>query len=520
MGRHAIAAVGIAWRALALGGCGASGAPAPVDPGPELQIVGEATVIRSGDPLPARSPWFDGTTVRLAAAHGETLGIQVVRRSGTPPVPVTLTLVASGVLVRGFEVKHVHVTRPSTDMYGGSRGAGDYPDTLVAADAPASAPAYFEITLAPFAKAGVVTGELVVGARHVPVRLEVSTAVMPPLPVESVWAYEDPRELGWAGLPPSALAQPSDSERACITMFRGYGVLLSPDLPIDAWPARSQLLVGAPDIPAVISDDPARVGDEVRAWIEATRGTGQVAFAIPIDEPRDPAARERVHVLADAVHAAHGGSRRFRYAVTAAPSADLLGRINLYIAAGAAHLEGDTVQRWTYNGRPPEAGAMVVDAAEPGMRTWGWIAWRYQIPTWYVWDALYWHDRHNRKGAALPGRALDVTRDAASFDDGEDHGNLDGVLALPGDATTPCRPTLRLAALRRGLEDRALLDAAFACDPDATKALAAKLIPRALGDAHGAAGSPPAWPTSDFAFEDARRDALLLAAACTNRLPR
>jgi len=143
---------------------------------------------------------------------------------------------------------------------------------------------------------------------------------------------------------------------------------------------------------------------------------------------------------------------------------------------------------------------MVVDAVDPALRTWGWIAYRYRIPVWYVWDALYWHDRHNRKKE--PPRALDATRDATSFDDGDDHGNLDGVLALPG-----CHPTLRLEALRRGYEDRALLQLAEACHPAETAALAAKLIPRALGDAKGAA----AWPADEEAWEAARRELLGLA---------
>jgi len=209
-----------------------------------------------------------------------------------------------------------------------------------------------------------------------------------------------------------------------------------------------------------------------------------------------------MRALADAVRAAGGGPGRFHLAVTDDPHPEYGDTIDLYISPLAAHLTGDRVARWTYNGAPPRAGAMVVDAEAPGMRTWGWIAWRWQIPIWYVWDALYWHDRHNRKALPLPLRALDAGRDAVSFDDGEDHGNLDGVLALPG-----CRPTLRLAALRRGYQDHALLELAAACDPVAAAQLAARLVPRALGDAGGAA----AWPADDAAWEAARRRLIELA---------
>jgi hypothetical protein len=257
--------------------------------------------------------------------------------------------------------------------------------------------------------------------------------------------------------------------------------------------------------------DPGEATTDVRAWIDATRGTGKLPFAIPIDEPRKPDARAQVKRLSAAVRAAGGGPSTFLYAVTARPHPDL-GDIDLYITLEPTR--GDTFPRWTYNGAPPRAGSFVLDALSPGARTWGWIAARYAIPIWYVWDALYWHDRHNRHGAPLPGRAFTVD-DAISFDDGEDHGNLDGVLALPGDATTPCRPTLRLAAIRRGMQDRQLIELAATCHPDETTKLVDTMIPRALGDLPGK--YPPgegtaAWPSDDAAWETARRTLLELAA--------
>jgi hypothetical protein len=189
--------------------------------------------------------------------------------------------------------------------------------------------------------------------------------------------------------------------------------------------------------------------------------------------------------------------------------------IDLYIAAKSVHLTGDSYARWTYNGGPPLSGAMVVDAAGVGMRTWGWIGWRWNIPLWYAWHANYWHDRYNRKGAPLPGRGFDTTKDSVSFDDGGDVGNLDGVLALPGTAVAPCVPTLRLAALRRGLEDRALLDAASTCAADSAQQVAAGLFPTALGDA-GKSG-PGTWPVDEGAFEHARRTLIGLAVPCARR---
>ncbi len=465
------------------------------DAGPELQILGESARIRVDDAVPRASPWFDGTRVTLVAARGETLGIQVWHRGGGP-----VSLAISGARVQGFAVTAVGVVRPSTGMYGGSHGAGAYPDVLTPAVGPATDPAYFEIMAD--GAVGAHDGELTIGARRVPVMLAIAPVELKP--TLRVWAYEDPRELGWAGLGDSRLDAPSAAERACIAMFHERGVMLSPDLPIEAWPARKELLVGFPFVPAVIPDEPAKEEEPVRAWIAATQGTDQVPFAIPIDEPHTPEARARVSALAGAVHAAGGGPGKFLYAVTA--DRDDRSPVDLYITLHAKLIDPET--RWTYNGAPPLAGSMVADAESPGARTWGWIGWRWKIPIWYVWDALYWHDRHNRKGAPLPGRALDARRDAVSFDDGDDHGNLDGVLALPGDATTPCLPTLRLEALRRGVEDRALLELAAACAPDATAKLAERMVPRALGDA----GPAPAWPSDEAAWEQARRELIQLAS--------
>jgi hypothetical protein len=332
--------------------------------------------------------------------------------------------------------------------------------------------------------------------------------VLPPLPV-SVWAYGDPRELVWAsdatGDPPRDT--PSPAELACSAMVREYGVLLTPDLRLDWWPARKAGLSGVRDLPVWIPSDPAQAGDAVRGWIAATAGTGAIPFAIPIDEPRTPEKQAKVKELAAAVRAAGGGPTTFRYAVTDDIRPEVYGDlIDLYITLNAKR--SDTVARWTYQSGPPRGGSMVLDAATPGTRTWGWIAWRWNIPLWYVWDALYWHDRHNRKGAPLPGKPLVATREPVSFDDGEDHGNFDGVLALP--AAGGCTRTLRLAAIRRGLQDKALLELAGACNRAEAEKLAAQVVPRALGDAPK--GSARSWSADESDWERARRQLLQLAA--------
>jgi hypothetical protein len=175
--------------------------------------------------------------------------------------------------------------------------------------------------------------------------------------------------------------------------------------------------------------------------------------------------------------------------VTHAPDPRLGDAIDVYIAPGAARDRTLARDRaWTYNGSPGWAGAMVVDDAGGGPRTWGWLAFAYDVPLWYVWDALYWRDRYRRGDDAPP---LDLLRDPITFDDGEDRGALDGVLVYPGP-----RPSIRLAELRRGLLDRALLEALTACAGRA----AADAIVAAVVPATGA----PRWPRTDVAWEALR----------------
>ncbi|HEY4176080.1 MAG TPA: hypothetical protein VGM90_04585 [Kofleriaceae bacterium] len=452
--------------ALALAACDAANA---TDLTRDLTVEGDALADSSG--------------ITAIGARGETLGIHLTRGS-TGAIRVTVP----GITVRSYAVERFAVTRPSTDLYGGSRGAGTYPDGLVRDDAPATSDAYIELTIPRDAQPGALRGEIAIGKTRIPFLVSISPAVLPEA-APRVWAYEDPREFS------ADPATPSAKERACVSEFRRRGILLAPDVPLAWWPQRADMFAGIRDVPVSISADPMTAAGDVREWIARLDGTGHVPFAIPIDEPRTAQRRADVVALARAVRGAGGGERTFRLALTDTPHAEYDNLIDQYISLDPTA----NTHAWRYNGAPPSAGSMVLDAAAPGPRTWGWIAHRDDVGLWYVWDALYWHDRHNRHGAPLPGKALNLERDATSFDDGDDHGNLDGVLALP--SPDGCRPTLRLAALGRGQQDRALLDLASACHPAPTAAIVASVIPRG-----------EAWLTDSAAWERARRSVLSLAA--------
>ncbi len=450
--------------------------------------LGDALVVGSG------GSGAGAGTLELVGARGETLRVWGDLRIDAP-----------GITVEHLSAGPVTVTRGSSEMYGGSTGTGRYLDILRhgVPGTPYSALSIAPET-APGELAGTFTGR---DGRLLPVRLTVAPVTLQPRDQPLVWAYYDPRELAWAGLGHGSVAAPSAEERACIAMFGSYGVLLSPDLPVEAWEARKDLLAGSRFIPALIKS-----GAEARAWIDATHDTAPspLPFAIPIDEPHDADARARVRELATEVRAAGGGPTSFLFAVTDEPHAEYGDLVDLYITLTPKRT--DTYRRWTYNGAPPRAGSMVVDTVAPGPRTWGLIAYEYAIEVWYVWDALYWHDRHNRRGGPLPGRALDVSRDATSFENREDHGNLDGVLAFPGDAATPCLPSVRLASIHRGLQDHALVAAAVRCDSQAALAIVRRMIPAALGDVQKT--DKPAWPIDESSWERARRELIAIAARC------
>lgn len=157
-----------------------------------------------------------------------------------------------------------------------------------------------------------------------------------------------------------------------------------------------------------------------------------------------------------------------------------------------------THYRWTYNGRPPQAGSMTLDAEGSALRTWGWIAERYGVALWYAWEGLYFGDWYNGGGRT------DVLHQPVTFDErrhgGTDFGNGDGLLVYPGPL-----PSLRLKVLRRGLQDRLLLEELAALGGQAAaQAIVRRTIPTALGDAHGHA----TWPTTEIGWERARGQVL------------
>jgi hypothetical protein len=481
-----------------------------------VQILGDSYKHRRGEPLPATSALFDGSSVRLRGVRGETLGIQVLHDDPFPTPHITsLSIAVPGVSVQPFQMDWIEVKSPSTGVYGPSRGAGWYPDRLAPAAAPVTSQhgSFFDVIITPEARPGRYQGTLRIDERAIPVSLDIESARIDLYPEPLVWVWYMPSELALAhGLEaesPQALAL----ERRYSELFRAHGAFsLGAHKPEELRP-REDFARGATYWPVLLdrSGDKARFQASVRAWIDYFRDRPEIPFAIPIDEPRTFARQLQVRTWSLWAREAGSGDDRLLFAVTDRPrplytTPPLLGNtIDAYISWHAVP-PGKNAPRahyWTYNGAPGHAGSMIIDTHGTALRTWGWIAYRYQVPLWYAWAGMYYRDVYNERGPS------NVLIDPITFQDPEDHGNGDGLLAYPG-----ALPSLRLKALRRGLQDRLLLQTLAACGGQArARALAGRMILRALGEAR--LGARPLWPISEPPWEAARYELLdAIATAC------
>lgn len=477
-----------------------------------MQVLGDSTRLRASEPSPAASPFFDGERVHLRGARGETLGLELRIADGHERrVSLELT---GGIGVASFSVGALEVREPSTDMYGASTGRGRYPDVLRPAggSVTTSELAYFDVEIPENAEPGRYAGTLRVDQRALPVTLEVSRAKIELERAPLVWVFYAPRELARVhGVPDDDSPAELAVETRYYDLFRKHGALLASDLSPARTAARRGFMHDVKYWPVAVdtsSDD--AIARDTRAFIEAFRDTGVTPFTIPVDEPKTREQKLRAKHIADVIGAAGGGRPLLLRAVTDKRDPIYGDAIDVYfspenIPAIAAERRGSGERFWTYNGRQPEAGSMILDTQGTALRTWGWIAEKYGVDLWYAWEGLYFSDRYNDR---VP---TDTFHDPVTFDQrthgGDDFGNGDGLLAYPG-----ALPSLRLKALRRGLEDRLLLRELERCGgSEAARHLMDAMVPRALGEA----GKRPSWSLTEPAWEHAREELLSdVEAAC------
>jgi len=154
---------------------------------------------------------------------------------------------------------------------------------------------------------------------------------------------------------------------------------------------------------------------------------------------------------------------------------------------------------WIYNGHLPQTGTLMLDADPRGLIANGWIAAAAAIERWFYWETTFWDDDN-------PGGhgAIDPFATAESFHNRDGDSALgDGLLVYPGRQVgrfaahslefTGVLPSIRLKAIRRGIEDAGIIALALRDQPAAAARIVAAAIPAVLDEAP--AGRPPSWTT-------------------------
>jgi hypothetical protein len=171
---------------------------------------------------------------------------------------------------------------------------------------------------------------------------------------------------------------------------------------------------------------------------------------------------------------------------------------------------------WIYNGVLPHTGTMLLDADPRGLTANGWIAALADIERWFYWEATFWDD--DNQGGRGP---VDPFSTAENFHNRDGDTALgDGLLLYPGrqrgafagkSAGYPgVFPSVRLKAIRRGIQDAGYLALAAREHPAETSRLAAKLLPAILDEA--GADQAASWSGSTHDFSQARADLRALIA--------
>jgi hypothetical protein len=161
-----------------------------------------------------------------------------------------------------------------------------------------------------------------------------------------------------------------------------------------------------------------------------------------------------------------------------------------------------------YNGVLPHTGTLLLDADPQGLVANGWIAAAMGIERWFYWESIYWDD--GNRGGRGP---VDPFITAENFHNaGGDSAMGDGLLLYPGRqlgrfaasslGVDAVFPSIRLKAIRRGIQDAGLIALAAREQPEATARLVGQALPAALDEAYPVGRA--SWEGAPLSFEAGR----------------
>jgi hypothetical protein len=481
---------------------------------PAVLVVDDETRLRREDGARARTVGRElaaaGAEVELDAFRGETVAFQVVLLAGATPVGrARLSVVAApppadGVTATAFREHYVAVARRSrndqlpNESLGWQPGArppdaemlGELPDALLPIDVDAR-----PITPGPDVPAGklgafwvdvAAADEAPPGDRRLSIDVSADGAraaaftvrvrVQPPrLPYRAtgVFAYYEPERIArrvgpLATVEPqlwqllhghqidalAPLADPAEAERLRAaydgSLFRAAAGYQGPGAgaPPEVAAIGAYGVLGAPTQQALDRFDQIaarlppgildrflyaideRCASPIAADWKAAMAARPLAARVPVAQTCDlPPARQPVDI--------------------ALLSGQAFGRD----MPGEARAAGR--RAWIYNGRLPHTGTLLLDADPRGLTANGWIAAAAGIERWFYWESTYWDD--DNRGGHGP---IDPFLVSESFHNAAGDSALgDGLLLYPGKPVgyPGVLPSLRLKAVRRGIEDAGII---------------------------------------------------------------
>ena len=162
---------------------------------------------------------------------------------------------------------------------------------------------------------------------------------------------------------------------------------------------------------------------------------------------------------------------------------------------------------YLYNGHRPASGSFAVEDDGVSLRQLPWGQYKKKIHRWFFWNATYYDDYQGGRGptdvfANAQTFGGKPTRDPSLGMTGWNYSNGDGLLFYPGtDAIFPSRSynldgpiaSLRLKYWRRGIQDIDYVSLAEKVDPERTRAIIERMVPKVLWEYGVNDASDPSW---------------------------